>query len=158
MAITPRPTSLIIIIIILLISNIVLGAAWWYSKNYHTYSGMKERPSQMAAYLKSEVGFSAEQLVAFDSLRAQKRRAEKDVYKNIKDSKQELFKSLGANEFSDSAVQQTIDFASDKQRILEASMLSTLKDIRLLCTEEQRAKFDTGFYKAFIRNWPEGKK
>lgn len=158
MATTPRPTSLIIIIVILLISNIVMGAAWWYNKNYHSFNTKTERPSQMGAYLKTEVGFSAEQLEAFDSLRAQKRRAEKEVYKNIKDSKQELFKSLGASHFSDSAVQYTIDFAADKQRIIEASLLSTLKDIRVICTEEQRAKFDTGFYKAFIRNWPEGKK
>ena len=157
MAITPRPATLIIIIIILLISNVMLGAAWWYSKNYHSYNRKTERPSQMGAYLKSEVGFSAEQLIAFDSLRAQKRRAEKEVFTGIKSSKQELFKSLGANHFSDSAVNRTIEFAADKQRILEANMLGTLKEIRDLCTEEQRAKFDTGFYKAFIRNWPEKK-
>lgn len=153
-----NPTTLIIIIIILLVSNIALGTAWWYSRQKANYHSMQsERPSPMGAYLKSEIGFSAEQLVAFDSLRARKRKTEKEIYGGIKNSKQEVFKNLGADHFSDSAVQHTIEFAADKQRILEAGMMSSLKEIRSLCTDEQRAKFDTGFYKAFIRTYPEKK-
>ena len=157
MASTSKPTYLVIIIISLILSNIALGTAWWYSKKVQNNPHRMERPSPMGAYLKKEIGFSAEQLVAFDSLRSKKRRQEKEIYAGIKASKQELFKSLGANRFSDSAVAATIEFAAEKQRIFESNMIASLKEIRTLCTDQQRAKFDTGFYKAFIRNAMEKK-
>lgn len=153
-----KPTYLVIIIIILILSNIALGTAWWYSKNKSNDWKKTERPSPMGAYLKKEIGFSAEQLVQFDSLRAKKRRNDKEIYGSIRESKQNLFKSLGSNNFSDSAVNTTIEFAAEKQRILEASMMTSLKEIRALCTEQQRAKFDTGFYKAFNRSGQEKSK
>ena len=152
-----KPTYLVIIIISLILSNIALGIGWWYSKQGHTNSSKMERPSPMGAYLKKEICFSSEQLVQFDSLRSKKRRHDKEIYSGIKDSKQELFKSLGTQHFSDSAVNTTIEFAAEKQRILESSMIAALKEIRILCTDQQRAKFDTGFYKAFIRNGMERK-
>ncbi len=153
-----KPTYLVIIIIILILSNIALGAAWWYSEKNNENPHRMDKPSPMGAYLKKEIGFSTAQLAQFDSLRAKKRINDKEIYGSIRESKQQLFKSLGRNSFSDSAINTTIEFAAEKQKIFEAGMIESLKEIRALCTEEQRAKFDTGFYKAFNRSAQEKSK
>ncbi len=152
-----KPTALLVIIIILIMSNIALGAAWWYSNKHADDRKRMERPSQMGAYLKDELKFSAQQQVLFDSLRLQNRREGKEMMAIMRKLKQDAYKKLGASHFSDTAILTAIDFAAQQQKGLEANMIFTLQEIRKICTDEQRAKFDSGFYKAFIRNEKEKK-
>ncbi|MDB5202090.1 MAG: hypothetical protein JWQ27_1499 [Ferruginibacter sp.] len=140
--------TLLFIIGILLLTNIVLV---WMMLSGKPQDKRPERKSPMSAYLKSEVGFSPAQLVAVDSIKSRHRRDVKLLFDNMRNDKEQAFKALGKNGFSDSAINSAATYSASQQQALEIKMLSHLRDIRNVGTPEQKAKFDTGFYKVMIR-------
>lgn len=143
----PGNKILIIVIGILLATNIVLLCLFLFNKP----EKKPDRKAVMGAYLKSEIGFSDQQMVQFDTIKAQHRRQVKALFEEIKARKGNSFKALVAENFSDSAIIRAAADAAQKQQGVELVMLRHLKDIRNLCTAEQQKKFDTGFYKVMMR-------
>lgn len=139
----PKSKILIILIAILLITNISLLVIFLNQKPEKRF----DRKSMMGAYLKNEIGFSPEQMVDFDSIRAQHRRQVKSLFDGVRGTKIATFKALGNNAFSDSAIQNAAAESAKQQEDLERTMLKHLKDIRNICTPSQQLVFDTGFYK-----------
>ncbi len=140
--------SLIIIIIILFITNVVMVALWWKSSDHDQ---PKPRKSRMAEYLKTDLGFSQQQMVLFDSIKAEHRTEAKRIFDGFRGAKDSIYKEIGANEFADSSLNAAAGYAAEKQLFLEKMMLEHLKEIRSLCTPGQLQKFDTGFYKIMMR-------
>ncbi|MEO5944876.1 MAG: Spy/CpxP family protein refolding chaperone [Ferruginibacter sp.] len=133
---------------ILLIANIILLAFFLFNS-----SGSKkpDRKSPMTTYLQNEIGFTKEQMTEFDSVKADHRNQVKDLFDKMRVNKEEIFKELGSKGFSDSAITDAATYSAMQQKELELSMLKHLKIIRDICTPEQKAKFDTGFYKIMSR-------
>lgn len=140
--------GLIIAMGVLLIANIILLAFFLFNNGEVK---KPERKSPLSAYLQNEVGFSDAQMARFDSIKADHRNQVKALFDNMKNSKEQAFKTLGANGFSDSAIDAAATSSAIQQKALEINMLKHLRTIRDLCTEQQKAKFDTGFYKAMNR-------
>ncbi len=148
MSTQPRNKILIIIIAILLVANIILLSFLFAGK----LEKRPERKSQMGAYLKNEIGFSDQQMVQFDSVKARHRRQVKVLFDSIRIKKDAAFRAIGASAFSDSTIGNAASFSAEKQQDLELMMLQHLKEIRMICTPQQRQQFDTGFYKVMMRN------
>ena len=144
----------IIVIALLLVANIVTLAILLTDKKTD-YDGRK---NAMRNYLKSEVGFSDAQLVAFDTVKSRQREAAKLFYDEIRQRKQNNLKKIGIDNFSDSSINSAAAYAATQQQNMELNMLKHLKDIRNLCTASQRAVFDTGFYKIMVRTSVDAKK
>jgi Spy/CpxP family protein refolding chaperone len=144
----------IIVIALLLIANVVTLALLFTEKKPE----YDDRKNAMRNYLKTEVGFSDAQLVAFDTVKSKQRAAAKLMYDDIRQRKQNNLKWIGSTNFSDSSIKNAASFAASQQEKMEVNMIEHLKDIRNLCTPSQRAIFDTGFYKIMVRPNAETKK
>lgn len=144
----PKNKILLLLIAMLLISNIVLLSLFFS----HRPDGKRgERKSPMTAYLKTELQFSDAQMVQFDTIKSEHRRETKMMTENMRANKEQAFKRLGEQKFSDSAMMTAAAYSASQQKDLEVQMLKHLKDIRSICNPEQQAKFDSGFYKVMQR-------
>ena len=144
----------IIVIALLLIANVVTLALLFTEKKPES----DDRKNTMRNYLKSEVGFSDAQLVAFDTVKSKQRAEAKLMYDDIRQRKQNNLKIIGTNNFSDSSIKTAASYAASQQEKMEINMLEHLKDNRKKSTPPQRAIFDTGFYKIMVRPNTETKK
>jgi len=144
----PRNKVLIILIGILLAANIILLSLFLLEKP----EKKPERRSQMGLYLTKEIGFTTQQMVQFDSIKAQHRRQVKQLFDSMRVKKESAFKAIGTNGFSDSSILSAATYSAAQQQQLELMMLEHIRDIRGICTPKQRLQFDTGFYKVMTRN------
>ena len=147
---TENPSNKIFIIVIalLLIANIGTLTLLLTTDKKNDYD---DRKNSMRNYLKNEIGFSDAQLVAFDTVKSNHRAEVKPMFDELRTRKQVNLKNIGAQNFSDSSIIKAADYGALLQKNLEMKMLSNLKVIRNLCTPQQRANFDTGFYKIMSR-------
>lgn len=146
----PKSKVLIIIIGILLIANIAMLAFFIVTSKPKEYK--KERTDRTAFvmdYLRNEVGFNPGQLARYDSLSKQHREQIKSTFKELSTERKDILSVLAAASFSDSAINTAANSLHDRQKVLELNMLKHVRDIRDICTEAQRPRFDTGFYKIF---------
>ena len=138
---------LIIVIALLFVANAVTLTLLFTGKR----PANDDRKNAMRNYLKTEVGFSDAQIVAFDTVKSRQRSQAKIIYDEIRERKQNNLKKIGSENFSDSSIKSAAVYAATQQENMEINMLRHLKDIRNLCTPPQRAIFDTGFYKIMAR-------
>lgn len=151
--------ALLIIIAVLLVANI--GGWVFFFKN--TPSGKKpsysaQRKNLMQAYLKNEIAFSEAQLVQYDSLSERHQREMQPMFDLLKKEKEERVKYISQNAFADTAIAEAVSNTTAKQQLVETKMLMHLKDVRNICTEQQKIKFDSSVYKMFARRSGDKKK
>ena len=145
----PKSKVLIIIIGILLIANIVMLAFFMLNNKHKNVT--KERRAYVIEYLEKEVGFTSEQMARYDSLSKHHREQVKLAFKDLSAERKNILKNLAGASFSDSAINSAANGIYERQKLFEFNMLRHLKDIRAICTDAQRLRFDTGFYKIFGR-------
>ena len=73
------------------------------------------------------------------------------MFDMMKKEKEKRLRYIAQFEFADTAIATAVDKTISNQQVVETKMLMHLKDIRNICNEEQRAKFDTSIYKVFSR-------
>jgi periplasmic protein CpxP/Spy len=135
----------LLIIGILLLSNIAL--LFLCFKGDKKGGGKKDKGAQMAMFLKKEIGFNDSQVQQFETLRNSHKEKMKAQFDEMKSGKQTMLKYLGANGFSDSAINESATKSAEKQRQMELQMLAHFAAIRKICTAEQLPKFDSLIYK-----------
>jgi Spy/CpxP family protein refolding chaperone len=153
----PKNKVLIILIGILLIANIVTLTLFLMNKNEPGRSGRADRKAQIINFLKKDVGFTESQLNRYDTLSKEHRAATKEIFDDIAADRENVFKQLASQQFSDSAIDIAVNAIAGQQKTFELKMLRHLKDIRNICTPAQQAVFDTGFYKIIAKRG-EGRK
>ena len=144
--------SLLVIIAVLLALNIG-GMFFFFAK---TPVGKKmsysdQRKIAMSNYLKTDCGFSAEQLVQYDSLAERHKREIQPVFDQLRKEKEQRIKNLAQGQFSDSGIALAVNKTLARQEEVETRMLLNLRDVRNLCNEQQRVKFDSGLHIMFAR-------
>lgn len=144
--------SLLVIIAVLLALNIG-GMLFFFAK---TPSGKKmsysdQRKNAMSNYLKNDCDFSEAQLVQYDSLAERHKREIQPVFDQLKNEKEHRIKNLAQGKFSDSAIALAVNKTLARQQEVETRMLLNLRDVRNLCSEQQKVKFDNGLHKMFAR-------
>jgi hypothetical protein len=152
-----RNKVLLVIIGILLVSNIAMIFLFLSQRD----GGRPQRPDRkayIASFLEKEIGFSKEQLKQYDTLSDNHKERMKNTFDNMRNRKEEQFKTLAAGGFSDSVISQVAKQSAGGQEAMEVQMFTHLRSIRNLCTDAQRPKFDSLFYKVFNRRNPDGKK
>ncbi|MGC4100664.1 hypothetical protein [Ferruginibacter sp.] len=153
----------LLIIGILLVTNIVM--LFIFLKDGRHDSKPKpprnnnDRTAMMRNFLKGEIGFDTVQLQQYDTLSKQFKERSRPDYDSLRNVKEQQFKELGAQSFSDSAIEQMAIASGDKQKQMEARLLNHFANIRKICRQDQLIKFDTSFYKMWSRKKkPEEKK
>lgn len=146
----PKSKVLILIIGVLLIANIIMLAFFINGNNNHKEKREKDnKENYVNDYLKNEVGFDASQLARYDSLSKRHREQLKPVFDDLSAERKRNFKALVAVSFSDSAIIDAANHIYEQHKNLELNMLRYVKSVRDICTDGQKGRFDTGFYKIF---------
>ena len=149
----PKSKLMVLVIGALLLANVVLLSILLL-RGQHQKGPNRERNDKAAFigdYLKNEVGFNASQMATYDSLSKKHRLHVKEDFKTLANDRKTILAGLSAASFTDSAIAAAAMALHNRQQGFELSMLQHVRDIRNICTNEQRATFDTGFYKIFGR-------
>lgn len=148
----PRNTKALLVIIIVLVAANIGGLAFFLmNKQPDPRRYDSDRKNAMVNYLKNDVGFTPVQLVAYDSLVANHRRELQPMFDVMKLEKEKRLRYIAQYAFADTAINTAVAKTILKQQAVETKMLMHLKDIRNICNEQQRVKFDTSIYKVFSR-------
>ena len=144
---------LLLITSVLLVANIGLVYFFVFNKN----SPPKHKPptdAELHANAREkvikEVGFDAQQAVAYDSLRTQQFRTMKPLFKDITKSKEDFFSLIYQEGVSDSVLDSYASRIGEKQMELDISTFHYFQSIKALCNEEQKPKMDS-FLKQIIK-------
>lgn len=143
---------------ILLVANIVLLAFLLTKKDGRRSDKRSDRKAMIAEFLKKDIGFSATQLQQYDTLSTRHQENVKQLFDQLRASKDKQFRQLAAAGFTDSAMNQVSDQSAASQKTMELQMFSHIKNIRMLCTPEQLPAFDSLFVKILSRRGGEAKK
>jgi periplasmic protein CpxP/Spy len=156
----PQKSKILLIFIIVLLAANLAGLAYYFlsKPNHVKVDRNAERKNTMLVYLKNDVGFSDEQLTQYDTLMEQHRREMKPLFDQLKKEKENRLKFIAQNNFADSAITIAINKSGEQQQNIESKMLLYIKEVRNLCTESQRERFDTSIYKIFSRKSGDKKK
>lgn len=147
----------IVIIAILLVANVAM-LAFFLQKKEPEKPQRPDRKTVIANFLKNDLGFNQQQLIHFDTLSKMAHQKIGALYDSSKNKKNEQFKKLAAESFTDSAISFAANEAAASQKIIELQMLYHIKSIRQLCTPGQLPKFDSLFYKVFNKRGGDKKK
>lgn len=140
-----RNKTLILFIIILLTAN-VITLFLLFNKDQKIAHNKNEA---ILHYLKQDIGFSSSQLKAYDSLFDNHKKMMKQSFESNASNRKKTFQWLAAQNFSDSAIKIAAEKNEDLGKVMSIYMMRHIKDIRTLCNEQQKSKFDTSFYKLF---------
>ena len=141
----------LLIIAILLLTNI---AMLFFLFNKDKDGGKKPPPDRNAAakdFLQKDIGFTPAQLQQYDTIAKQHREKMKSTFEEMRKAKELLFKEVGAQAFSDSAIAEAASKSAERQKGMEVQFYSNMLEVRKLCTAEQLPKFDSLFYKMWSR-------
>ncbi len=153
----PKNKILLIIIGILLLSNLVLISFFLLDKPGAKGAMRGDRKEMITAFLQKEIGFNQQQLQQYDSLNEQHRSKLKAMFDVARNDRENEFKKLTIDNFSDSFIFNTATKLAGKQKEIEIVMFKHFRDIRILCNAQQQPKFDSLFYKMLNRR-NEGRK
>lgn len=154
MIIRPKKSKfLLLIIVVLLLANVAGLFFFFKNKAYKNDAHPTfDRRMVMAKYLKEELKFNDSQMKSFDSVSENHKLVTEPLFENLREEKEKRLQFLAANNYSDSALLQAVSRSAEKQKSLDLKMLEHIRNIRSICTDVQKASFDTGFYKMMKRN------
>jgi len=153
-----RSKVFLVIIGILLVANIAMVSFFLLKKDGGKRDKKPEWKTVISGFLKNEIGFDTVQLKQYDSLSDRHKDNMKNLMDSLRSTKEKQFKELAAVNFSDSAMNAVADRSAATQKTMELKMFNHLRNIRLLCKQEQLPKFDSLFGKVLNRRGGDPKK
>ena len=105
----------------------------------------------MAGMLQKDVGFSKQQLDAYQSLRKDQMDSVHAMFDELKNAKLDFYNMVYSPGLSDSSLQLAAEKIADRQKALEIKMFYHFKTVRALCTPDQLPKFDSTLKKVVTR-------
>jgi protein CpxP len=136
---------LLFISAILLVSNIVLIIMLLRMKNSHKQDfGSDNQRYPVPVFLNKEVGFSPEQMDQYEKIRRQQRQRMRPLFEDMRVAKVQFYRHLSdpAGE-NDSLLNQAAAVIGGKQQAIELHAYRNFKEIRGVCTDRQKPKYDS---------------
>ena len=128
---------LLLVIGVLLVANI--GLLWNFVwKKPPT----PPKPPSARERMIQEVGFTDEQVIIYDSLRDKHYKSIKPMFRELRHSKDSLFKLMHQPLVSDSLIENQSAIICEKQQAIDLKVHHYFGTIRDLCTEEQKPRMD----------------
>ena len=149
---SPRNKVFILIITVLLISNLALVAFMVFGRK----SGGKHPKSRGEAfsnYFKKELNFSEEQAAKFQQLVTGHFEKLRPIMGEVRKAKNSLFIMMNQSETPpDSVLQRAAENIAQKQMLQELQSFNHFRQVRELCNDEQKPKFDSLISKMINRS------
>lgn len=134
---------LLFIIAVLLISNIGM-LVFWYSMSRGDHRPRGDMGwSPMSTFLQKKVGFSPEQMKTFEKVRGEHRQNLKPMFEDLKMAKTNFYRLLNQANPSDSVVAAEAAIIGNKQKAVDMQTFKNFRQLREICTEEQRPVYDS---------------
>ncbi|MEO7446136.1 MAG: hypothetical protein ABIT96_03460 [Ferruginibacter sp.] len=143
---------------ILFIANIAMLAFFLLHKKPEGHSGREDRQNMIAKFLHDDINFTDAQVADYRMLSNRHMEKMKNMFDSLGNTKDQQFKNLAANDFSDSIMAEQANASGHNQERIELQMFQHLKNIRAICTPAQLPAFDSLFVKVLKRNKQDGKK
>lgn len=145
---------LLFIVAILLLANIaILFYFLWMKEPSKKNSRGDWQKSPITVFLQNEIGFSTDQMAAFEKTRQQHRQKMKPLFEDIKTAKVQFYEFLTNPVISDSTLNSAASIIGEKQKLLDLQTFQNFKEIRSLCTMEQQPKYDSLIVNEISRMW-----
>lgn len=151
-----RNKVLMLIISVLLISNLALVAFMVFGKK-HGGKSQKSRGEAFSNYFKKELNFSEEQSVKFQDMMTQHFEKLKPIMGEVRKAKDSMFNLMRQPVVpADSVLQNAAENIAQKQKLQELQSFNHFRQVRDLCNEEQKPKFDSLISKMINRSFGRG--
>jgi protein CpxP len=143
---------LLFIILILLVANLAAIAFTYLRINKKPHREKQvDRKEMTERYLREELKFSKEQMARYEQISASNKKETDQLFDSLRVEKERRISYLQEQNYTDSAIDQVVNRTMPRQAELDRKMLMHIRNLRAICTEEQRQRFDTGFYKMMRR-------
>ena len=139
-----KTRSLIFIIVFLLITNISLLSFFIFSGNENSNAHGKSL-NMVGTFLKDQIGFSDEQMNAYQKLKKDDFEKNKPFFDQLKSAKDSFYQNIYLSDVPDSFLQKSALVIGERQVAVDLRMLQHFKNLRDLCTPQQLPKFDLSF-------------
>ncbi len=146
-----KTKSLITIIIFLLITNITMLIFFVVQSKPAERRQRNHESNGMYNSLQNDVGFSKDQLDQYQSLREQQMKKVHPMFDEVREAKKDFYGLMNSSQTSDSLVNADADSIAQKQKHLDLQMFGYFKNVRAICTDAQKPKFDSLMKKVVMR-------
>lgn len=148
---SPRSKILVLIIGALLISNLtVLGFLLWGKSGNKK---LPERGKSFSEYFEKQLGFTPDQVTKFHQLRDTHLENIRPYLKDVRSAKDSLFNLMHLPNIPDSVVEKAADDLAQKEKAQELQSFRHFRNVRELCNDEQKIKFDSLMKKIINRSF-----
>ena len=151
-----RNKVLMLIISVLLISNLALVGFMVFGKKQ---GGKFQRPrgEDFSNYFKKELNFSEEQSAKFQQMITSHFEKLKPIMGEVRKAKDAMFNLMRQPAMpSDSVLQNAAENIAQKQKLQELQSFNHFRQVRELCNDEQKPKFDSLISKMINRSFGHG--
>ena len=135
-----KTRRLVVIIIILLITNLAILAYFLWPKP--AANGPKPGYG-LTETLKREVGLDTVQLKELERLRREHWKKMRPLFEDLHTTKNNFYQLLKSPETPDSVINKAATLIGEKQKLIDLQVFSHFRTSRLVCTPEQRPKYDS---------------
>lgn len=150
---SPRNKFLILIITVLVISNLALAGYLIFGRSCKHKPPRSGREA-FSEYIKKELNFSEEQAEKFKQLTSEHFEKMRPIMQDIRRAKDSFFSLMRLPEMpSDSVLMAGADNIAAKQKYQELQSFRHFRQVRELCNDEQKPKFDTLIKKMINRSF-----
>jgi Spy/CpxP family protein refolding chaperone len=146
-----KTKSLITIIIFLLITNIAMLVFFVMQGKPAERRQRNHESNGMYNSLKNDVGFSDAQLNQYKQLREEQMKKVHPMFDEVRAAKKDFYGLMNSTQISDSLVNADADSIAQKQKHLDLQMFGYFKNVRAICTDVQKPKFDSLMKKVVMR-------
>ncbi len=143
--------SLVSIIIFLLITNIAMLVFFVVLNKPPKRDSHGGNQNGMSGMLQREVGFSKDQIDAYQSIRKDQMDTIHVLFDQLRKSKMDFYDLIYSSQVSDSSLNKAGDIIAERQKALDLYMFNHFKKVRNICTPDQLQKFDSTIKKVLIR-------
>lgn len=147
--VTAKNRVLIIMVVILLLTNVLMLFFFLWLKPGHSHDWRGKRG--VAVFLEEQVGFTGDQMKSYQQLREQHWGRMKPVLGDIRSTKERFYNLLARTEVSDSVLQRAADSIGYRQSAIDLLTFQHFREVRALCTPEQRPRFDSLVHQVMLK-------
>ncbi len=144
-----RNKLLLFIIAILFLANVAL--LYFFFKGKEEVKPPSREHRGISGQLKNDVGFSDEQMKAYDLRREQHMNEMKGLFETMRQTKEQFFNTVKNPGATDSLVQSNASAIAGQQKAIDLRTHAYFSDLRKICTAEQLPKFDSLYQQVIKR-------
>lgn len=136
---------LLFIVLVMILTNIAT-LAYFLGFKQNTIGRVEKgerHTGPMTEFLKKDIGFDEQQMKTFDSVKQQQREAIKPLFEDLGKTKDSFYQLLSEPSVPDSQLNALAANIGLKQQAIEIQFFNNFKNIRRLCTDTQKNKYDS---------------